>query len=193
MIGGFVRNRIEKSSWFQVAFFLTALLAYSWWAFGQDSPWTRALEAAGGVLPEMRPGLPAIEPARSMEALEAAGAIGDYLVWQAADIPYAFLNLFAMSTAMGLALRKTGLGGSPARRLLYAPVVYLITEFIENAMVAGYAGALIPREGNIVLLQQAATTVKLATGWGSSLLALIALFAAAIADLVGLIRGRGRR
>jgi len=192
LIGGLIKNRIERSSWLQFAVLFAALFGYSWWAFSLDGPWTRALAAAGGKLPEMLPGIPAVEPARSMALLEEAGAIGDYLAWQALDMPYAILNLLAMTTAMGLALRKTGLAASPARLMLFLPVIYLLMEFVENAMVAGYAGDMLPRDGNVVLVQQAATTVKLAAGWGSAFLALAGLVLAAVADLIRLARGRGR-
>ncbi|MHA7871827.1 MAG: hypothetical protein ACX939_05705, partial [Hyphococcus sp.] len=84
-------QQIDRASWLRLAVWFALLFAFSMWAFTTDSPWTRALEAAGGMLPETQPGLPAIEPQRSLGLLE--GNAFDYLLWQALDIPYAIMNL----------------------------------------------------------------------------------------------------
>ena len=133
----------------------------------------RAVEAGGGTVPEMQPGFPPIEPQRSIAAF--GENVGDYLLWQLYDIPYASLNLLAQAIAIGLGLRALG-GGGPLRWILLAPGVYFVMEMIENALVAGFvSGAISPTEP-FVLVQQLATTLKLAAGWGS--------MAAGIAGLV---------
>lgn len=175
--------RIERANWRGFLVWFAVLFAFSFWAFSMDSPWTRALEAAGGALPETQPGLPAIEPQRSLAQL--GDATGDYLLWQLLDIPYALMNLMAASLGMALGLKAVRLQSTPLRWLLILPVMYAVCELVENSLVALFAsGALTPGEP-LVLSQQAATTLKFAAGMPS--LALGAA-GAAIAGAAGLIR-----
>jgi len=188
MTYGWAARRIEKTQWPGFLVTLAIWFAYNWWAFETDSPWTRALNAAGGVLPETKPGIPAIEPQRSIEAL--GSHVGDYLLWQVFDIPYAILNLLVTAGAMALALRATKLGGSPLRFLLYLPVIYVACEIVENAFVAGFAAGVIPIQETFVLIQQLATTVKFSTGMPALALGALSLVIAIIALV---LRAIGKR
>ena len=127
-----------------------------------DSPWTRALAAAEGALPEVQAGLPAIEPQRSLDLL--GEATGDYLLWQLLDVPYAVMNLMLVATAIGLGLKTTQLRTTPLRYLLLLPMVYFFSELVENSLVAAFASGTVPPAEPIVLVQQFATTVKFASG-----------------------------
>jgi hypothetical protein len=185
-----ITERIESASWRGFAFWFAVWFAYNWWAINSPSPWTRALAAAGGKLPESQPGFPPIEPQRSLEALTAASATGDYIFWQALDVPYAVGVLFVTSTAIALALKSVGLERSFLRFLLALPLVYVICEAVENSLVAAFAARAIDPGESAVLVQQAATTLKLASGYGSMFLGLVTLAIAAAAFVLTLSRTR---
>jgi hypothetical protein len=179
---------IANASWRGFAFWFAAWWAISWLFFYRDSAWTRALEAGGGKLPESQPGFPQIEPQRSLDALAAANAMHDYILWQVLDIPFAFVTVMMTMMAIALGLRATGLKAFGF--LLLVPPLYFSMELVENAAVAAFASkTLAPSEG-LVLVQQLATTVKAGAGWGSIILALAALVVALIAAAIGLFRKR---
>ena len=181
-----INNQIDSASWLRLAIWFALLFAFSNWAFMMDSPWTRALEAAQGALPETQPGIPPIEPQRSLGLLE--NATFDYLLWQALDIPYAIMNLMVATIAMGLGLKAAKLRTTPLRFLLALPVIYFGAELIENALVAAFAsGAIAPTEP-VVLLQQLATTVKFATGMPAMAIGALGVVIAAITALLSRLR-----
>ena len=169
-----ISRRIERASWTGFLVWFAVLLSFSIWAFNMDSPWTRALEAAGGILPETKPGIPAIEPVRSLNAMGADKS--DYILWQALDIPYAVMNFFFASLGMALGLKALRLEKSLLRFFLLLPAVYVGCEVIENTLVASFASGLLAPGESIVLIQQLATTLKFASGIPALLLALIAVF-----------------
>jgi len=168
--------------WFAVLFIFSA------WAFYMSSPWTRALAEAGGLVPESQPGFPAIEPQRSLALL--GSATGDYILWQALDIPYAIMNLMVTSIGMGLGLKALSLDKSLLRFLLLFPVVYVGCEVIENSLVALFASGVLATNETVVLIQQVATTVKFASGMPALALGLLGVAIALIAALIGLFRTR---
>ena len=182
-MNGWIDTRIERANRAGFLIWFAVLFVFSAWAFTMDSPWTRALEAAGGALPETQPGLPAIEPQRSLAQL--GEATGDYLLWQLLDIPYAVMNLMAASIGMALGLKALRLQSTPLRWLLTLPVIYAACELVENSFVASFAGGALAPSEPLVLSQQAATTLKFAAGMPS--LALGAA-GAAIAAAAALIR-----
>ena len=152
------------------------LAVFSAFAFGPEGPWMRARSAAGGLLPETQPGFPPIEPQRSLDALAGAGAIPAYLQGQALDIPFAVLNFAFMSLALAMGLKAARAAAGGLRFLLLAPLVYLVCEFIEDALLSAFAsGAFAPAE-NLVLIQQLMTTLKLSS-MGVALISIL-LFAA---------------
>lgn len=189
-MNGWISSRIEKANWRGFAIWFAALFAFNWWAFYTSSPWTRALDAAGGDLPESQTGFPPIEPQRSLDALAASNATGDYILWQAFDIPYAIGNLFVTSIAIALALKAMRLEKSLLRYLLILPPLYLFGEVVENSLVAAFAAKLIAPDESVVLVQQAATTVKMLSGYASMFLGLASLAVAAPAGVVRLFRKR---
>ncbi len=189
-MNGWIRTRIEKASWRGFALWFAAWFAYNWWAFNMESPWTRALAAAGGKLPESQPGFPPIEPQRSLDALAAAGATDDYLFWQALDFLYAIGNLFVTAIAIALALKAVRLERTFLKYLLILPPLYVLCEIVENSLVAAFAAKLIAPGEAVVLIQQAATSVKMASGFGSMFLGMAALAFAAVAALIGVFRKR---
>lgn len=158
---GWIGTRIEKANWVSFVVWLAILMAFSMWAFLTDSPWTRVLEAAGGFLPETIPGIPAIEPVRSLEAIGENR--GDYLLWQLLDIPYAIMNFMVVSIALGLGLKALRLDASLLRFLLLLPAIYVACELVENALVASFAAEILPTAEPLVLLQQFATSLKFAS------------------------------
>lgn len=179
---------VAKASWRRFAVWFAAWWGVSWFFFYRDSAWTRALEAGGGKLPESQPGFPPIEPQRSLDALAAANATHDYVLWQLLDLPFALVTVMMSMTAIALGLRALRL--KPLSFLLLLPPLYFLAELVENALVAAFAGkALAPAEG-LVLVQQLATTIKMGAGWGSMILALLALVVAASAAVIGIFRKR---
>jgi len=185
-----VAARIEMATWRGFAIWFAALFAFNWWAFYTSSPWTRALEAAGGKLPESQTGFPPVEPQRSLDALAGANATGDYIFWQAFDIPYAIGNLMVTSIAIALALKAMRLEKSILRYLLVLPPIYIFCEAIENSLVAAFAAKWIAPVEGVTLVQQTATSVKMISGFGSMFLGMAALAIAIIATLISLIRSR---
>ncbi|WDI32316.1 hypothetical protein PUV54_03805 [Hyphococcus flavus] len=177
---------IDKASWGHFAIWFAISAAYNWWAFRPGGIWPRVVENAGGVVPEMKPGIPAIEPVRSLDAM--GENTGDYLLWQLLDIPYAFLNVMIVTIAIGLGLKALKLGATPLRFLLALPFIYFVSEIVENALVAGFASGSLPVSEPVVLVQQLATTLKFASGVPGMFLALLSLAIAAIAGLIRLVR-----
>lgn len=187
---GWIAIFLKAAGWRAFSFSLALWLAYCWWAFRAGGVWARVVEAGGGVLPEMKPGFPPIEPQRTLDSLNSADAAADYLCWQAADLPYALGSMIVFSLAAALALKSLRLEKSILRFLLAPPLVYMICEAIENALLAVFASGLADPVESLVLVQQAATTVKLASGLGSLFVAVIALAAALAAAAVRLVRSR---
>jgi hypothetical protein len=186
-----ITRRIETASWRRFFVWFVLWFAYNWWAFSMSSPWTRALAAGGGKLPEMQPGFPPIEPQRSLDALAANNAIGDYLAWQAFDIPYAVLGFMVSVLAMALALKALRLAASPVRFVLLLPALYVVCEIVENSLVAAFAAGLVAPEAPVVGVQQTATAVKGVAGFGSmglTLLSLVVAVAAVVARVVRAVR-----
>lgn len=181
-----LRNQADNATWLKFALWFSVWFAFNWWAFYTSSPWTRSLDAGGGKLPESQFNFPADEPQRSLDAL--GPATGDYILWQAFDIPYALLNLMVASSAIALALKATRLGASPLRYLLLLPALYVFCEIIENASVAAFASKLVAPDRALVFIQQAATAIKALSGFGSMGLGLFCLAVAALAAVVRLVR-----
>lgn len=186
-MGRWIANQIDSANWLRLAVWFGILFAFSFWAFGMDSPWTRALEAAQGALPETQPGIPAIEPQRSLDLLGASTF--DYLLWQALDIPYAIMNLMVASVGITLGLKALRLSASPFRFLLILPLIYVACELTENALLAGFASGALPLAEPLVLVQQFATTLKFTAGMPGLLLGVVGAVIAAIALGVRQLRG----
>lgn len=176
----------DRASWISAASAFILLYVYSLWAFAPGGAWMTALDAAGGKLPETQPGIPAIEPVRSLDAL--GEATNDYIFWQLLDLPYAFLNLAMMSLTMALGLKALRLVSSPLRFLLFLPLIYFFCELVENALVASFASGLLSPSEPVVLAQQFATTMKFASGMSSFALGLLGVFVALIAALIRVFR-----
>ena len=177
-----VNPTIEKASWKRFLVWFAMLFVFSLWAFNLDSPWTRALDLACGVLPETKPGIPAIEPIRSLDAL--GGNTGDYLLWQLLDIPYAVMNLMVTTTGIALGLKAMRLGSGFWRGLIILPMLYLICELVENSFLAAFASKLLTPCEPIVLLQQLATTLKFASGFPAMAFGALGVVIALLASLI---------
>ena len=170
-----VNPTIEKASWKRFLVWFALLFVFSLWAFNLDSPWTRALDLACGVLPETKPGIPAIEPIRSLDAL--GGNTGDYLLWQLLDIPYAVMNLMVTTTGIALGLKAMRLGSGFWRGLI-------ICELVENSFLAAFASKLLTPCEPIVLLQQLATTLKFASGFPAMAFGALGVVIALLASMI---------
>ena len=182
---GWINARLEKASWRAFFLWFVLLMGYSFWAFTTATPWTRALKAAGGKLPETQPGMPALEPARSLTALRENDAVSDYLLWQILDAPYIAFTVFVASTALAIGVRALKAGAAPMRFLIALPLFYLLFEFIENSLLAGFASNTLPLAEPVVFIQQTATTLKFVSGQAALLLGLIGLL---IAVVLGAVR-----
>lgn len=183
---GWINKRIETASWVRFFMPFAALIAYSLWAFRPSGQFLQAKKTAG-TLPEEMFGFPEGEPERAFSQL--FGLTGDYMLFQAIDIPYAILNFFAYSAIIALALKHFRFGATPLRFALLLPVIYLIAEFIENTMLVVLArggGAA----ANLIPFQQAATSLKWAAGFPATMLAVLSLFAMIILFAIKLFRGK---
>lgn len=189
MSGALSFLRPQNASWRGLLFWFVIAFAYNYWAINMPSPFTRALAAAGGRLPESQPGFPAGEPSRSLAAL--GDSTGDYLLWQWLDIPYAFLAVMMTSTAVALGLKSLRPRGAALKPLLWTPLVYFGCEIVENTMVELFAARILSPAPPAALLQQIATSVKFAAGYASLALAALGVIAAATAAAARLVmRGR---
>ncbi len=186
-MNSFLQARIEQAQWRRLAIWFVLLFIFNYWAFFTSSPWTQALEAAG-TLPEMIPGFSASQPALAFSVL--GEATGRYILWQIVDIPYAILNMLVLSILISLGLKRFRLQASPLRYFLLLPYIYLVTEFLENAPLALMASGILPQASAVVLFQQAATTIKLYSGWPTFYIGLIVLFSVTAANLFGFIRSK---
>ena len=157
---------------------------------GETSAWGRAVAAGDGRLPEELPGLPAVEPGRSLMAIWSNDGVGDYVGWQALDVPFAALNVLLTTAAISLFLRKANPRVSAARLLLLLPLIYFTAEMIENALLALFALKAVPAEGTAALAQQAATTIKLGAGFGAMAAALAGVVGAGALDICRLLKRR---
>ncbi len=185
-MNGWIGKQIDKATWMKFGVWFAVLFIFSVWAFNMDSPYTRALAAGGGMLPETQPGFPAIEPQRSLALL--GNAKNDYILWQAIDVPYAIMNLMLTMSAIGLGLKALHLGASALRFLLFLPLVYVACEIIENSLVALFASAAFAPVEPLVLVQQSATTIKFASGFGVLGFGLAGVVIALFGNLLRLFR-----
>ena len=145
-------------------------------------PWSRALVAAGGKLPETQPGVPAIEPVRSLEALGPNNA--DYLLWQLLDVPYIALTFLATVAALSIGLKAIRKEHSPFRFILVLPAIYVIAEIIENILLTLFAANLVSTSEPLVLLQQFATTMKFASIMPAMILVPVSIVIALVALII---------
>ncbi len=135
---------------------------YALWLFAGESPWTSALAAAGGRLPEQIAGFPAGEPAGMLSRL--GDARGDYFWQQAFDLAFVALAVIAAATAIAIALKQMNLAVGDARYLLLVPALYFVFEVIENTLLALFASGVVDPVAGLAFFQQFATTGKLAAG-----------------------------
>lgn len=181
-----IERKIAGASWLRFGVFFAALILYSMWAFRPDGEFQAALAAAGGNLPEMTPGFPQDLAANVFAAMN--GAIADYTLFQAIDIPYAILNMLALSGAIALGLKKFKLGAHPLRYALLLPPIYLFAEFIENPLLILLANGEPGEPAAVIFIQQLATNLKWGASTGGILAALLSLIASLAALAVGVFR-----
>ncbi len=181
----FISRRIEEASWIRFLVSFVFLFAYSYWAFIRPGFWTRANEAAA-PLPETLQGFHEGEPTRAFAML--GEATSDYLIFQAVDIPFAFLNALMITAAVALGLKTLKLAATPLRFLLLLPLILFATEIIEDALLFLMAADYIPDTGAPAKAQQVMTNIKGASGMLGSVCALAAIIGAAIASLIRLFR-----
>ncbi|MEX6632261.1 hypothetical protein [Hyphococcus lacteus] len=181
-----INRRIEKSTFRSFLIWFALLFGYSYWAFMTPGPWRRALDAAGGKLPETQPGVPAIEPIRSLEALGPNNA--DYLLWQLLDIPYIAFTFLATVAALSIGLKAIGKEHSPLRFLLVLPAIYVIAEIVENSLLVLFATGIVGTSEPLVLLQQFATTMKFTSVMPAMILVPISVVIALVALIIRMTR-----
>ena len=181
----FTSRTIDKTSWLKFLISFAVLFAYSYWAFIRPGFWTRAADAAA-PLPETLQGFPEGEPARAFSMLREATS--DYLIYQAVDIPFAFLNLMMLAVAIGLGVKKLKLAATPLRFLLILPLILFAADIVEDVFLVLMAGDYIPDQGAPAFAQQIVTNIKGAAGMLGTVCALAAIVSAGIADLTRLFR-----
>lgn len=181
----FISRMIEKASWLRFIVSFVLLFAYSYWAFIRPGFWTRAQEAAA-PLPETLQGFHDEQPALAFSKL--GEATSDYLIFQAVDIPFAFLNAAMITAAIALGLKILKLAATPLRFLLLLPLILFAAEIAENALLFLMAGDYISDQGAPATAQQIMTNIKGAAAMLGMVCALAAIVSAAIASLIHLFR-----
>lgn len=181
---------VERASWTLVCVSLLLLVAYSYWAFAVDTSWSSALSAAGGQLPETSPGFGGDEPERSLALLEEAGLTATYMRFQAIDIPFALLNALFLWSVLAVAAKRFTKPASAIRLFAFLPCLYLLAEFVENPLLALLASGTFGEPPVIILVQQAATSLKWAAMAPTSAIALALLLVMIVAALSGALAKR---
>jgi hypothetical protein len=182
-MAGFLHRHLKRATPKRLLAAAALLGAYGWWTFAETSPWTKPYAALGAEMPELIAGFPTGEPATAIERLAAAR--GDYLWFQAFDIPFAILVAIAGATAIALGLKRLRLDTGDARSLLLAPAIYLFFELVENGLLALFAAGVAAPDGAPAAAQQVATVGKLAALLLTSLLAIAGV---AVAVATGISR-----
>lgn len=160
-MSGWIERRTSRASWRRFLIALALLMAYSMWAFLAPGPWRTILTATGGQLPELSPGFPPMQPDAALATLGDLKSA--YIRFQIIDIPYAIFNVLTWAAAITLGLKRFNLAANPLRYTLYFPYAYLCCEIVENALLIGFASGATQIARPLVLAQQTATTLKLAT------------------------------
>lgn len=181
----FISSSIEKASWLKFLISFLLVFAYSYWAFVRPGFWTRASDAAA-PLPETLQGFHDGQPARAFSNL--GEATRDYLIFQAVDIPFAFLNAAMITAAVALGLKALKLRATPLRFLLLLPLLLFFSEIVEDALLFLMAGDYITDRGAPALAQQIMTSIKGASAMLGTVCALAAIVSAAVAALIRLVR-----
>lgn len=189
---GFFATQITAASWLRLGVVIALLVGFSAWAFGPDSPWTAALNAADGALPEVKIGLPAVEPQRSIDLLRAApnGALGQYQLWQLVDLPYIALNFLVMSLGAAIGLKSLKMQHSALRFALIIPFIYVAGEIGENFFLSLFAADILPPYGDGALAQQALTTLKMSAAMVGFISALAGVSIGAVVTVLKFLKFR---
>lgn len=171
-------------------------IGYSVWAFLSPGPWRNIAAATGDgaandlaqvpKIPEVMPGLPAGEPAASFSKMSEV--IDQYILFQAIDIPYAIISMMMAIAAISVGLKRFNLGNSAVKFVLFLPIIYFVSELVENSLLAAMAGEYIPDHSIIVLLQQSATTAKFVTDGLTSVAMAISIITAIGAAIFSLFK-----
>jgi hypothetical protein len=160
--------------WRRFALAAAMIAAYGGWLVFGDSPLSRA-RAATGALPEFSFGFHGGATAARLAELGARRS--DYLWLQAFDLPMAALPAMMAMLGLALAARKRRGPFASVRWLMVAPIVFAVTDLIENSLLAAFASGAITPAAALALLQQAATTTKLCLAAGCAFMILSAAFA----------------
>ncbi len=181
-----LNNSIEKAGWVRFFLWLAVNIGYSVWAFLSPGPWRNIAAATGDgdagdlaqvpKIPEIMPGFPSGEPGASLNKMSEI--IDQYILFQAIDIPYAIISMMMAIAAISIGLKRFNLGRGPVKFVLLLPMIYFVSELVENSLLAAMAGGYIPDQGLTVLLQQSATTAKFVTDGLTSFAIAISILAA---------------
>lgn len=177
-------RQIARASLRAYLVWLVLFIACEFVVFSMPGPWANLIEATDSgrgrpILPDLMFGFPDGQPE------SALNTIGDvktsYIIFNAIDIPYAFLSMMAALSIMTLALKRFRIRSVILKGVLIVPIVYFAFEVIENGLLVLMAVDLLPQEGAAAIIQQLITTIKIATNGFNA--------AAGFAALVGYLAG----
>lgn len=164
-----LQRQMRRASLKRLLAALVLLAAHGWWTFASQSPWTKPFGVLGNEMPELIAGFPDGEPAAAIASL--SDARGDYLWFQAFDLPFVALAGIAGVTAIALGLKRLDLARGDGRFLLLAPALYVAFELSENTLLALFAAGAADPTGVLALAQQIATVGKFASAVLSTIFA----------------------
>ena len=178
-----IKNTIEKTSWLRFLFWITLYIGASIWTFALPGPWQTLLERTGTVdgTPQLPSTLIGFRPEQPMLAFSNIGdAMDQYLLFQLIDIPLSIIATFLTITVIAAGLKRFRLGATAFRFLLLLPLIYLLAEIVENALLVSMATSILPTTGFIVMAQQSVTTTKIIINLANDVNMLVAVCSLAI-------------
>lgn len=161
-----LNNRIERASWRAYLVWMFLFICYEFIVFSLPGPWINLIEATanGGnspLLPDLLFGIHQDQPAKAFTTLE--NSINDYLIFNALDVPYAFLSMMAAITILALTFKHFAWKNKLLRGILIIPALYFVAELAENALLVSMVLEWLPRDGITATIQQISTTLKIST------------------------------
>ncbi len=151
-----------------------ALVIFSALLFGPLSPWAAVSAAAGGMLPEGRPGVDAVRVLDAVDRMAPDGRLG-YLAVQALDVPFFIAQSAVLALLLALALLATGRERTALRWLLVLPVVLVVVEVLEDLALVVITLAHPARPEALATVAGVLTTTKLGLAFLLLPLALLSL------------------
>jgi len=161
-----LNKKIEAASWRTYLLWMALFIGYEFVIFSMPGPWANLIEAtvpgsSRPTIPDLMFGFHSDQPLSAFA--EMSSVMDDYLMFNALDIPYAFLSMMAGISVLMLALKRFPRRGALGTSLLVFPILYFVSEVLENTLLVLMVLEFLTADGIIATVQQAFTTIKITT------------------------------